>query len=227
MQKLCIDNSMKLSLFVKNKYVSYKYRILEVIKLAKSTERFLLCLSPEEKEWLSQKAKESGLGIGPYIKSCIFKEPNEITEGGSYIKEDELLDNSIVRDRIVKTTLSEEEYLHVQRIAGNIPLATFLRKLLLTTNSGKFTFEIQTDDIEELGEILSSFNQRIDWFIGSLQYRSELYSADILRLEKLLSEANNLIQEQVKVSAKDRKYIRKQGIKHLNSQIDKILASEE
>ena len=128
-----------------------------------------------------------------------------------------------MREKSVSTRLSEEEYEYVMKQVGCVPVASYLRKLLLTANSGQFNFEIKTDDIKEVGEILSEFNQRHEWFIGSLRYRNELYDSDIRRLENLLEEVNASVKELIKTSKNDRKHIRKQGIKYLNAQIDKVL----
>lgn len=183
-------------------------------------------LTVEEKELLQKKAKEAGeKSLSSYIRKKALAE-NEVAALSftGLFETNEISDALVERNRVVKTSLSEEEFQYVKKIAGTSTISAFLRKLLLNANSGKFTFEIKTDDLNDLRLLFSEFNAKIEGIIGALRYRSELYASDIATMKRLLEEVNVNVKKNLATTMTDRKYIRKKGIKYLHEQIDKILS---
>jgi hypothetical protein len=183
-------------------------------------------VTKEEKELLKKKAKESdGLSLSSYVKQKALAEDNVVALSfAGMFPNDAILDSNVERNHVVKTLLSEEEFQHVKKIAGATTISSFLRKLLLNANSGKFTFEVKVDDLNELRTAFSEFNARIEGIIGALRYRSELYHSDIALMRSLLEEININVKKCMSKTMTDRKYIRKKGIDYLHEQIDKILS---
>lgn len=180
-------------------------------------------LTKEEKEYLIQKAKSKDMTTTAYIKSELFKTDDPRKPLIGVFQTEELIDSNVERNRPVITYLSNEEYQYVKKLAGNSSMAGFLRKILLTANNGKFVFDIKTDDIDDLRKHLGEFNMRIEGIIGALRYRSELYASDIANMKRLLDEVNENIKKSLSIVMTDRKYVRKKGIQHLQSQINKLL----
>ena len=106
-------------------------------------------------------------------------------------------------------------------------VSAYARKTLLSANNGRFTFEVKTDDIDELGTIFSNISMRFDSFIGALRYRNELYANDITYMKKMLEDLKSEFSEYLREVRNDRKFIKKKGIQYLEGQIDRVLGLYE
>ena len=130
-------------------------------------------ITEEEKELLRQKTKESGcVSLNEYARKRLFAE-NAVTNMSfnGLFDANTVLDASVDRNRIISTTLSDEEYDFVKKMAGPSTMSAFLRRLVLSTNTGKFTFDIKVDDLSEVRNALTDFNLRMGGIIGALRYR--------------------------------------------------------
>ena len=198
---------------------------METIK-EKKRETITIYLEKEEKEYLVKKAKASGITANAYIRNELFREKRPNMQMQGTVQVDELLDGSVERNRSVTTYLSEEEYQYVKKNAGGLSVASFVRKLLLAPNS-KYTFDVKTDDLDDIRKSLSDFNLRMDGIIGALRYRSELYGSDIMNMKRLMDEVNESVKKSLVTVMTDRKYVKKKGVQHLQNQINKLLEKTE
>lgn len=180
-------------------------------------------LTEEKMEVLKENAKRNNMSINAYAVSKLFdgKDTSLLALIGME-KENQEIEP---RDQNVKVMLSKSELEYVKKQAGMMSVSAFIRKVLLEAGNERFTFEIMDGDLDDLKVALTEFNMRLNGIIGALKFRTELYRSDIVNMEKMLAEVNENIKLCIKNLLADRKYIRKKGIEHLKSQINKRILS--
>ena len=148
-------------------------------------------LEDSEKERLEKLAKDQRMPLSKYICNIIY---GTVLGGGSMETVQQLQSLNVapgtLKDKCIKIYMSDAEYEMIKSTAGAKPLSTYTRELLFSKTGSKYIFDVKTDDIKELNETVAEINMHIDGFIGGLRLRSDLYEADIKRLETLLQDLN-------------------------------------
>lgn len=186
----------------------------------KNDTQIKLYLNAEDKEQLETLAASKNVSLSAYIRDVLKKElpkkekkvidKEDITPGG-------------LKEKSIKIYLTEAEYKAIKEEAGDMSISTYFRNFILDKASGKYIFEIKTDDITELNETMAEINMHIDGFIGALRFRNDIYQADIDRLAQLLESANEQISTVSKQIYDNREITRKNAKKDLKARMKKIV----
>lgn len=179
-----------------------------------------LYLSPEDKEQLEALAAKKGQSLSAYVRDVLKKELPK--KDKNIIDKDEITPGGL-KEKSIKIYLTEAEYNAIKEEAGDVSISTYFRNYILDKASGKYIFEIKTDDITELNETMAEINMHIDGFIGALRFRNDIYQADIERLEGLLAKANEAVTTLSKDVYNNREITRKNAKKDLKARIKKVV----
>lgn len=118
------------------------------------------------------------------------------------------------------------EYIKKSAASNFVSVSTFLMKAAIRAGGDKYTIEYKTGDLREVAEGLSEYNQHFYGLVGALQYRSELYQADIDNFRCLAEELNQDIKECLRIIRSDRKWNKKVAERYLREQIDQLISCE-
>ena len=186
----------------------------------KNDTQIKLYLNAEDKEQLEALAASKNVSLSAYIRDVLKKELPK--------KEKKVIDKEDIapgglKEKSIKIYLTEAEYKAIKEEAGDMSISTYFRNFILDKASGKYIFEIKTDDITELNETMAEINMHIDGFIGALRFRNDIYQADIDRLAQLLESANEQISTVSKQIYDNREITRKNAKKDLKARMKKIV----
>lgn len=182
-------------------------------------------VSKEEKECLKQIAKSEGLSISQFVKKqCedYLHPTNHYVDTNLSL---EMYDSA--RTHKIVTFISEGEYNHLKRFADDRgwTISRFIREKLYEK---KFSIEIkyETNDIYELIVMISDTYRHLIGTAEGLRHRNIIYEHDKERLLSLGYEIRDLLKEYVELTYRNRNAIRKTAVRHLDKQIEKIIAEQ-
>lgn len=183
-----------------------------------------ITVSEEEKSIVEKLAAQKKIPVATYVKELVREQfpKEEVAEkdlSHAFVEEQEL----DAKDRAIKFYVSETEYEKLKDIAGPMPLSKYVRETLANATGGRYILEIKTDDLDELNEAISEINMHVDGFIGALRFRSDIFPADIERLEGLIRETNELVSNLSKEIYNNRENIRKEGKREIRNRIKNII----
>ena len=183
-----------------------------------------ITISEEEKTIVEKLAAQKKIPVATYVKELVREQfpKEEVAEkdlSHAFVEEQEL----DAKDRAIKFYVSETEYEKLKDIAGPMPLSKYVRETLANATGGRYILEIKTDDLDELNEAISEINMHVDGFIGALRFRSDIFPADIERLEGLIRETNELVSNLSKEIYNNRENIRKEGKREIRNRIKNII----
>lgn len=190
------------------------------MKETKNDTQIKLYLNSEDKEQLEALAAGKNLSLSAYIRETLKKELPKKEK--KVIDRDEIAPGGL-KEKSIKIYLTEAEYNAIKAEAGEMSVSTYFRNFILDKASGKYIFEIKTDDITELNETMAEINMHIDGFIGALRFRNDIYQADIDRLVDLLAKVNEAVTTLSKDVYNNREITRKNAKKDLKARIKKVV----
>lgn len=142
-------------------------------------------------------------------------------------KNTDLLDNSSVRDCLLKCYVNSKESEKIKvaaRQSGNLSVSNYIRKCLFFAGNMRFPIEFDLGDLRAMMALLSEYNQRMQNIINAFQYRTELYRTDLENLIQISKELNCMVQDVYRKTLSDRKVEKKKAERHLREEVDKRLS---
>ena len=83
---------------------------------------------------------------------------------------------------------------------------------------------VNTNDLEELNDLVAQVNMHIQGFLGALRFRSEVQKADIEYIDKQLDNINDGVQKLNREILRNRYSIRQQGRRSVEKQVRQLLS---
>ena len=193
-------------------------------------------LSDKERDILKQFASKNNITISSCIRQIILpiltREIDFLDSEKLELDLDALEDFSVdmedfqaaeKRNNRVYVYFSDEEIEYIKKAARGRPISSYVRYRLLRSAAGRFEFIVSTEDIKELTKQNDELNMHFAGFVGGLQFRNSVNTADFQYCQQLLREINENTAELKKAVLKNRYSIRQQGRRYLEKQIRAIL----
>ena len=189
-------------------------------------------LTEEEKSRLQALASERNTSMSSLVKEQILialdsadMNEEELDFPEAFQPNDDIADAK--RSQVVKIYLTPDELSYIKRAtvrSGRKTLSAFARNAMLSACGGRLEISVNTNDLEELNDLVAQVNMHIQGFLGALRFRSEVQKADIEYIDKQLDNINDGVQKLNREILRNRYSIRQQGRRSVEKQVRQLLS---